>query len=182
MRRLADIAPHTERVGPRGIRAGAPANIRRLAIAPALGAAFLPLYPPIHAEEVPAMSTPAPLVFFDIAAPDLVSQRSFYGALLGWDIADDGSFTVPVQGPLPGTLRVEPADLGPLTERVLYFGVDDIEATQRRAVELGGGIAFPRLVVPGVVILAMLTDPAGNRFGVVEMSGGAVTVPPAPDG
>jgi hypothetical protein len=36
------------------------------------------------------------------------------------------------------------------------------------------------MVVPGVVILGLFTDPAGNRMGVVELGpDGAPKVPPA---
>ncbi len=123
---------------------------------------------------------PAPLVFFDIAGPDLAAQSKFYSAVFGWKIAEDGSFSVSVASPLPANLRVEPADQGPLTERVVYFGVDDITATLSKVVANGGSVVFPRFVVPGKIIVGMFKDPAGNRTGVIEMKDGKVVVPPAP--
>ena len=120
---------------------------------------------------------PAPIVFFDIAAPDLAGQAAFYKSLFDWDIGDDGRTFVPVQSPLPGALRVEPPEQGPSTERVLYVGVPDITATLARVVEQGGAVVFPRYEVPGVVTLALFTDPAGNRTGLVEMDGQTPRVP-----
>ncbi|HEY3798365.1 MAG TPA: VOC family protein [Caulobacteraceae bacterium] len=121
----------------------------------------------------------APLVFFDIAAPDLAAQAAFYRAVFGWEIGADGGFSVNAASPLPATLRVEPPSMGPVIERVLYFGVEDVTATLATVAQLGGKTVFPRFVVPGRVILALFTDPAGNRVGLVEIKDGAVIVPPA---
>jgi predicted enzyme related to lactoylglutathione lyase len=74
-------------------------------------------------------------------------------------------------------LRVE-AESGFQPERVLYLGVDDITATLDQITANGGGVVFPRMVVPGVVILALFTDPAGNRMGLVELADGKPIVPP----
>ena len=122
---------------------------------------------------------PAPVVFFDIAAPDLAAQSAFYHDIFDWQVAPGGGFSVPVTSPLPGNLRVESSSEGPLTERVIYIGVPDITATLTKIVAHGGSIVFPRFVVPGVVIVALFKDPAGNRMGLVEMADGKPIVPPA---
>jgi predicted enzyme related to lactoylglutathione lyase len=122
---------------------------------------------------------PVPIVFFDIAGPDLQKQKAFYEAVFGWDVSAEGRFTAPVAAPLPGLLRVE-SETGFQPERVLYLGVDDITATLGQITINGGGVVFPRMVVPGVVILALFTDPAGNRMGLVELADGKPIVPDAP--
>jgi predicted enzyme related to lactoylglutathione lyase len=139
----------------------------------------------IMAMAAPAAGPPtaagAPIVFFDIAGPELKSQAAFYQALFGWRFAPDGRVNVPLSTPspgmLPGTLRVEPADQGPVTERILYVGVPDVTAALAAVTANGGKVVFPRTVVPGVVIVAVFTDPAGNRMGLVEMEGGKAKVP-----
>jgi hypothetical protein len=127
-----------------------------------------------------AGAAPAPVVFFDIAAPALPSQAAFYHDIFDWTIRPDGGFSVPVASPLPGNLRVESASQGPVTERVVYIGVPDINATLAKIVAHGGSIVFPRQVVPGIVILALFKDPAGNRMGLVEMDGSKPRIPPGP--
>ena len=122
---------------------------------------------------------PAPIVFFDIAGPDLQSQKAFYKAVFGWDVSADGHFTAPSMSPLPGLLRVEAAE-GFQPEKVIYLGVDDIAAKLETITANGGAVVLPRMIVPGVVILALFTDPAGNRMGLVELANGQPTVPPAP--
>ena len=126
------------------------------------------------------MAAPAPIVFFDIAGPDLASQAAFYKAVFGWDAGPTGALTVPSVSPLPGNLRVEPPSQGPLAERVLYVGVPDIEATLEVVKAHGGAVVFGRTIAPGVVILALFKDPAGNRMGLVELdAAGKPIVPPA---
>jgi predicted enzyme related to lactoylglutathione lyase len=121
---------------------------------------------------------PAPIVFFDIAGPDMKSQAAFYAAVFDWEVSAQGHIAPPAVSPLPGMLRVEAA-AGFQPERVLYLGVDDITATLVTITANGGAVVFPRMVVPGVVILALFTDPAGNRMGLVEMADGRAIVPPA---
>jgi predicted enzyme related to lactoylglutathione lyase len=127
-----------------------------------------------------AIAAPAPIVFFDIAAPELAPQAAFYRAVFDWDIGPDGGFSAPVTSPLHATLRVEPPAQGPVTERVIYVGVPDVTATLAKIVAHGGAVVFPRTEVPGVVVLALFTDPAGNRMGLVEMDGDKPKVPKAP--
>ena len=131
----------------------------------------------------PASAGPAkgaPVVFFDIVGPELPSQAAFYHAIFGWDVGPDGGFSVPAASPLRANLRVEKADVAPLGERVLYVGVADITATLQQITVRGGKVVFPRLEVPGVAVVAVFTDPAGNRMGLVEMDGDHAKVPKAP--
>lgn len=123
------------------------------------------------------MSTP--VVFFDIAGPDLAEQAAFYSNVFGWDIGPDPHFPeqasviqrVPVTSPLRGSLRKDPP------EKTIYLGVADITATLAKIEAHGGAAASPRMEVPGVVVLALFTDPAGNRMGLIEMDGDKRKVP-----
>lgn len=114
---------------------------------------------------------PAPVVFFDIAGPDAASLGRFYARVFDWDIATDGRFTIAAAAPLPATIRQDPAD------KMIYLGVDDVTATLAQVVAEGGSVQAPRFEVPGVVVLGLFSDPAGNRMGLVEMAGGAPKIP-----
>ena len=120
---------------------------------------------------------PAPIVFLDIVSPELPNQAAFYKAVFDWDIGADGAFSVPVAAPLRATLRVETGQYGPSIERVIYIGVPDINHTLQQISAHGGGMVLPRLEIPGVVVLALFTDPAGNRTGLVEMDGDKAKIP-----
>jgi uncharacterized protein len=107
--------------------------------------------------------SPAPLVFFDIAGEDSAAQRKFYADIFAWDIDEQGNFSTSTVSPLPGLIRQEP------TETIVYIGVRDVSETLRQVEENGGSVVYPRFEVPGVVILGMFRDPAGNRVGLVEL-------------
>jgi predicted enzyme related to lactoylglutathione lyase len=113
----------------------------------------------------------APIVFFDIAGPDLAAQRDFYAKVFDWSPTPDGRVTAPVHAPLMGTFRADPA------EKMLYLGVPDVTATLATIVENGGAIEAPRFEVPGVVVLGLFRDPAGNRMGLVELDGDRPKIP-----
>ncbi len=119
----------------------------------------------------------APIVFFDITGPDNEVLIEFYSGLFEWEIGQDGNFSTAVASPtvtpptLMGNIRKDP------TDKVFYIGVEDITAKLAEIVEKGGSIDQPRFEVPGVVVLGLFKDPAGNRIGLVEMENGKAKTP-----
>jgi len=103
----------------------------------------------------------APIVFFDIAGPDAAKLKSFYAENFGWEIDAANGITAPG---LKGSIRQDPP------ETLIYPGVPVIDAALKTIEEGGGSVVLPRMVVPGVVTLALFKDPAGNRMGLVEMA------------
>ena len=102
--------------------------------------------------------------------------------MFGWEITP-GPFPgtgaiapIPVRSPLPGTLRQETAG-GPQMPSLIYLGVPDVAATLDKIVAHGGAVHAPRFEVPGVVVLGLFRDPAGNTMGLVEMIGDAPKIP-----
>ena len=112
----------------------------------------------------------APIVFLDIAGPDRASLQAFYSTLFGWNTGA-ADFTIRVGTPLSAAIREDPA------EHRLYIGVDDIAAKLKEVQAHGGSVDNPRFEVPGVVILGLFRDPAGNPMGLVELEDGAPRVP-----
>jgi predicted enzyme related to lactoylglutathione lyase len=112
----------------------------------------------------------APIVFLDFAGPDQEALQAFYETLFGWG-ATAGDFTIPVAAPLGAAIRQDPA------EKRLYIGVEDIIAKLKEIRTLGGVVEKERFEVPGVVVLGLFRDPAGNPMGLVEMEGGTPRVP-----
>lgn len=113
----------------------------------------------------------APIVFFDIAGQEDKKLRTFYSSIFGWEFDDAGQFKVNVVSPLEGAIRKDPA------EKRMYIGVTDITKTLNTIVAKGGSVDTPRFEVPGVVILGLFKDPAGNEMGLVEMDGDKLKVP-----
>lgn len=50
-------------------------------------------------------------------------------------------------------------------------------ALDRHYEVVGGSVDTPRFEVPGVVVLGLFKDPAGNEMGLVEMEGDKPRVP-----
>jgi predicted enzyme related to lactoylglutathione lyase len=122
-------------------------------------------------------ATPAPIVFFDIAATELAGQAAFYRDVFHWSIDPSGRLSVPVTAPLEGALRVEQPQAEPVAERVLYVGVPDVSAKLAEIVAHGGSVIFPRSEFKGVAVIALFKDPAGNRMGLVEMDADKPKIP-----
>jgi len=130
------------------------------------------------------MPAPAPIVFFDLAGPDMAGLADFYEAVFGWSIARGTPFPgasaiapLPVAAALPGTLRKTDAADDPQFRKVIYLGVDDVSAALTQVVAHGGAIVAPRFEVKGVVVLGLFKDPAGNVVGLVELADGKPKVP-----
>jgi len=112
-----------------------------------------------------------PIVFFDIAGPDEPGLRAFYERVFDWPCGQPGSF-VPGNGPdLGATIRSDPK------ETLFYVGVEDVTATLAEIEAAGGKTDVPRFEVPGVAVLGLFFDPAGNHMGLVEMQGDAPVIP-----
>jgi len=112
-----------------------------------------------------------PIVFFDIAGPDDAALRSFYSSIFGWELDQSGQFSAPVSTPIDGAIRKDPA------EKRIYVGVPDVTAFLTRIEQSGGSVDAPRFEVPGVVVLGLFRDPAGNPMGRVEMNGDSPRIP-----
>ena len=113
---------------------------------------------------------PHPVVHFEIRSKDPDATRGFFGDLFGWEYSDGG---------LPGYTYVNtgadnaiPGGIGPVQggdDAVVFFvGVDDVEATLKRAQELGGTTVQPATSVPGVTF-GLLADAEGHVVGVAAM-------------
>lgn len=112
-----------------------------------------------------------PIVFFDIAGPDDEKLREFYTTVFGWRFSDDGQTQVSAGSSFSGAIRRDPA------EKRLYLGVSDVTETLAEVEANGGSVDTPRFEVPGLVVLGLFRDPAGNPMGLVEMEGNWPKVP-----
>ena len=112
-----------------------------------------------------------PIVFFDIAGPDDVQLKTFYSSVFNWNPDQTGQFSVPVIAPIQGTIRKDPS------EKRIYVGVQDVSACLIEIEKAGGTVDVPRFEVPGLVVLGLFRDPAGNPMGLVEMDGDTHRIP-----
>ena len=113
----------------------------------------------------------APIVFFDIAGPNIEKLHDFYSTVFGWKMDEKYQFTVEAISPIHAALRRDPQ------EKRIYIGVTDVAESLSMIETNGGVVDTPRFEVPGVVVLGLFKDPAGNEMGLVEMDGEKHKIP-----
>lgn len=111
------------------------------------------------------------IVFFDVAGPDDQQLRQFYSNVFGWGVTDQSKFKVNVSTPHEGAIRKDPS------EKRIYIGIKSVTDALEQIQANGGTVDAPRFEVPGVVVLGLFKDPAGNPMGVVELENGEVKIP-----
>jgi predicted enzyme related to lactoylglutathione lyase len=121
------------------------------------------------------VNEPGAFSWSELNTRDPEAARSFYSDVFGWSLEDKefegvGTYT---------TIAVDGRAVGGLvdiTNRVpeevpahwlVYFGVEDADATASKAGELGGAVAFGPQDIPGVGRFAVLQDPFGATFAVI---------------
>jgi predicted enzyme related to lactoylglutathione lyase len=109
------------------------------------------------------------LCWNELASPDPEASATFYGALLGWENRTmEGSeppyLVVMNDGHGNGGIRpMMPAEPQPYW--LVYFGVDDLDASMAHVEELGGAkLAGPIPIGPGT--LGFVQDPQGAVFAL----------------
>jgi len=106
---------------------------------------------------------------------DPEAAAAFYTAVLPWDghRSDSGPhpYTEWLVGgrPVGGMIQID-RSWGPVPAHwTTYFAVDDCDAAVARAVELGGSSKMPATTIDGVGRFALLDDPTGATFAVIEL-------------
>jgi uncharacterized protein len=121
------------------------------------------------------VNEPGALVWNELNTRDTAAAREFYSAVFGWSyedmkMDDGGTYTGlklgedSVGGMLDMTGRVP--DEVP-AHWLVYFDVEDVDATVDKLRELGGSVSFgPVDIVAGR--MAVATDPFGAAFAVIK--------------
>lgn len=125
------------------------------------------------------------VVHFEIHAAEPQALIDFYGGLFGWrfdrfgdldywaistgegSISQDGPGSG-INGGLTKRRGPSPQPGAPVAGANLVVGVQDVDATFARGLELGGTEALSPDDMPGVGRLAYLIDPDGNVFGFIS--------------
>ena len=113
----------------------------------------------------------SPVVHFEVVAKDGKKAQGFYSSLFGWKINADN----PVKYGLVDTESEGKGIGGGIAEAqegmhdgvTFYVEVPDLQATLDKAEGLGGKTVMPVTDIPGMVTLAVFTDPEGHPIGIV---------------
>ena len=115
---------------------------------------------------------PGDFCWNELVTPSVPAAKKFYAGLLGWKTKPfnqgPGDYTIIQKGkdgmggmmkcPVPGN----PAHWLP------YVLVADVDATVKKAKKLRGKVCVPPVDVPTVGRIAVLADPQGAAFGIIQ--------------
>ena len=119
----------------------------------------------------PADVGPGRIAWFDITTTDLPKSKEFYGKLFDWQFTPvqgtDQAAEIVSGGTAIGTLRVAEGKISGFNG-VVYVQVTDIQASCKKAKELGGTVVpgFPFNLPDGIGAIALVIDPAGHPVGL----------------
>ncbi len=119
----------------------------------------------------PADVGPGRIAWFDITTTSLPRSKDFYGKLFDWQFTPvqgtDQAAEIVAGGTAIGTLRVADGEITAFNG-VVYVQVTDIQASCKKAKELGGTIpaGFPFNLPDGIGAIAVVVDPAGHPVGL----------------
>ncbi|HEY7043978.1 MAG TPA: VOC family protein [Nocardioidaceae bacterium] len=115
----------------------------------------------------------------ELMTRDIETARKFYAAVLGWESEDYpmGAFTYTVwnvgesnaAGGMPMSPEQFPDEVP--SHWMVYFEVDDCDATAVKVAELGGSIAHPPTDIPQVGRFAVCNGPTGEVFSIIHAVG-----------
>jgi uncharacterized protein len=119
-------------------------------------------------------SSPSEGVFVwdELHTSDVDAAKAFYGELFGWSAKDqdmgDFTYTTLESGgeQRAGAMPEPPGGMPPMW--MTYIGTDDVDATCKRAEELGAQKHAGPDDIPGVGRFAVLSDPTGAVFALFK--------------
>ncbi|NND73999.1 MAG: VOC family protein [Ilumatobacter sp.] len=117
------------------------------------------------------------LVWNELTTRDADAAAAFYEAVLGCSFQtmegeEFGGYRTMQVGDrtVGGVMAMEGEQWGDMPSHwMVYFGTGDADATASKATDLGGSVSVPPFDTP-VGRIAVLNDPTGNAFSVIDFS------------
>jgi len=115
-------------------------------------------------------------IWYELLTPDPVGSKSFYDAVIGWDIepqpAGEMDYRMIRAGSdnVGGVMRLdeEMAQHGAKPVWLGYVAVDDVDAAVAKVEANGGKTHLPAFDIPDIGRIAMVADPQGNPFYMMK--------------
>jgi predicted enzyme related to lactoylglutathione lyase len=118
-------------------------------------------------------------VWHDYMAKDPAKARAFYTELMAWkidemDMGPMGKYAMLKRGDagIGGIVPLTGAPAEVPSHWISYISVDDVDATCKKAKELGGKVCVEAFDIPGVGRTAVLEDPTGAVFSPFKSADG----------
>lgn len=127
------------------------------------------------------VNIPDTLIWNELVTPAVDAARAFYGAVFGWtyEVSGEGYVLAAVDGRVQAGMMAMDESWGDVPPHwSVYFLVEDVDAAVARAGELGGAVPVPATAAGEGGRFAVLQDPQGGVFSVMESD----EAPPPPPG
>jgi predicted enzyme related to lactoylglutathione lyase len=121
------------------------------------------------------VNDPGSFCWNELLTRDTAACKSFYTGLFGWtaNVMEGGPipYTIFLNGERPaGGMMDMPAEAGPAPSHwLVYFSVEDADASVKKVEELGGSIRVPPMDIPNVGRFSVVADPQGAGFGIIKL-------------
>ncbi len=110
--------------------------------------------------------------WYELTTGDLGAAQTYYADLLGWSWADAGMEGFDYRLASMGGTMVAGASMGAQLDTppswLTYFAVTDCDATAKAVADAGGAVHMPPADIPGTGRFAILADPQGASFGILQ--------------
>ena len=114
----------------------------------------------------------------ELSTTDLEGAKKFYTELLGWQIKESTGAGMVYNEIVVGSQHVGgiyqsgPECGGEMPPHwMAYVAVDDVDASAKRAEELGGKVRVPPMDIPNPGRFCVITDPAGAAIALITLKG-----------
>jgi predicted enzyme related to lactoylglutathione lyase len=112
--------------------------------------------------------------WFELMTSDVAAAKKFYKGLFGWKMV---AMNMPgMKYSVVSVGKDEVAGIMPLPPKApkkmppqwgVYVTVDDVDATAKKTVKLGGKVLMPPTDIPGVGRFCVVQDPQGAMLSVI---------------
>lgn len=112
--------------------------------------------------------------WYELATSDLNAARAFYAKVMGWQVADSGmegfTYLLARAGSemVAGMMPLDGQAGDPPPNWLIYFAVDDCDATAAQVSAKGGRVLKEPADIPGTGRYAVVADPQGAVFGLLQ--------------
>ena len=120
-------------------------------------------------------NVPGSFCWNELGTNDTAKAGDFYSTLFGWgrDTQDMGpmQYTMFINGDRPagGMYKITP-EMGDVPPNwLVYFAVEDCDASAQKATDLGATIIAPPADIPGIGRFSIAMDPQGAAFAIIKL-------------
>lgn len=118
-------------------------------------------------------NVPGALSWNELLTNDIDAAKAFYTALLGWTTeTDENGYTMWANNGRPngGMMAISP-EMGPMPPHwMVYFAVEDVDATAEKTKELGGTVHNGPFDIGAAGRIAIIGDPQGAVFTAIQLN------------